>query len=239
MSHGYSITGAIIFVDDASSLSTIQTIDPLKHKDYFGVHHLVNMKELFDARIHFGHKSGTRDPHMLPYIYGTRLGVDIIDLEQSVELFRDALNITAHIAYRKGVILFISRHLQSLPLIERLAMDVGEYSHCRDWKRGTFTNADMMFGNITRLPDLCIFLSTHDNVFQQHKAVVESSKLNIMTTGVVDTSCDPRLIVYPVPGNDDSLTSIQLYCKLYGEAVRLGKLRRQEDENNAGTLLET
>ena len=112
------------------------------------------------------------------------------------------------------------------------------YHNAKNYFVGTFTNAEMMYGSITRMPDLCIFLSTHDNVFKQHKSVVECSKMNIMTTGVVDTSCDPRLIVYPVPGNDDSLVSIELYCELYSEAIRKGKERRKEDDANVGIQLE-
>ena len=210
----------------------------MKHPDYFVVNDLVDLQTLFNARVHLGHKEGTRDPHMLPYIYGNRLGIDIIDLEQTTELLKSALNVTAHVAYKKGIILFISRHLQSLPLVEKTALSCSEFSHCREWKRGTFLNASMMFGNVTRLPDLCVFLSTHDNVFRQHYAVVESAKMNIMTTGVVDTSCDPRLISYPIPGNDDSMASIQLYCKLFQKAIALGKEKREEDDANAGILLD-
>ena len=45
--------------------------DPLKDHDYLGVRDLVSLQQLFDVRVHYVHKSGTRDQHMLPYIYGT------------------------------------------------------------------------------------------------------------------------------------------------------------------------
>ena len=49
---------------------------------------------------------------MTPYIFGNRLGTDIIDIEQTVPLLQDALDVMAHVAYRGGIVLFLSRHLQ-------------------------------------------------------------------------------------------------------------------------------
>ena len=203
-------------------------INPLDHDDFFNVKELVSLKSLFNAQVHLGHKTGLRNPHMLPYIFGNRLGVDIIDLDETVILLQDALNIIAHIAYREGVILFLTRHIQTIPLVEKLSQEVGEYAHCRKWHPGTFTNSAAVFGDVTRLPDLCIFVNTLDTVFEQHLAVVEAAKLNIPTVGIMDTSCDPRLISYPIPGNDDSLSAITLYCKLFKEAIRKGKNKRLE-----------
>lgn len=205
-------------------------VDPLAHDDFFGVRNLVTLKELFDARVHMGHKVGTRNATMRPFIFGTRLEVDIIDLEQTLPLLQDALNFAAHIAYNRGVILFVSRHLQTVPLVEKAAIDCGEYAHCRRWIHGTFTNSEKYFGSLTRLPDLCIFLSTHDTVFEQHQAVIETAKCNISSIGILDTSCDARLITYPVPGNDDSPSAIQLYCDLFKKAILMGKEKRKELE---------
>lgn len=202
--------------------------DPLSHPDFFNVADLVSTKDLFDARVHLGHNKGVRNPEMTPYIFGTRLKTDIIDLDQTLPLLRYALNVTAHIAFRAGVIMFVSRHQQTLPIVEKTALECGEFSHCREWKGGTFTNANVQFNAITRLPDLVIFLSTHDTVFEQHKALVESAKLNIPTVGILDTSCDPSLVTYPVPGNDDSAESILLYCHLFKQAILLGKEKRKE-----------
>lgn len=71
----------------------------------------------------------------------------------------------------------------------------------------------------------------------QHTAIRDSAKMNIPTIGIVDTNCNPDLITYAVPGNDDSVTSIELYCNLFKEAVLRGKQKRQkflmELENNA------
>ncbi|CAH8287403.1 unnamed protein product [Schistosoma mattheei] len=148
---------------------------------------------------------------MKPYIYGCRQGVDIIDLQQTCSLMFDALNFAAHIAYRQGIILFMYQNKQMLPLIERTAENVGEYSYCRKWEGG-FSQTHRMF--FMTLP---------------HSAVRDAAKMLIPTIGVVDTNSDPRLISYPVPGNDDSPTSVRLFCALFAEAITRGKKAAARD----------
>lgn len=207
-------------------------INPLDHPDFFGVRDLVTVEDLFRARVHLGHKIGVRNPHMLPFIFGNRLGVDIIDLEQTKPLLGDALNFAAHVAFRAGIIMFMSRHRQTVPIVERTAVECGEYAHCAHWRGGTFTNAPVQYGLVTRMPDLVIFLSTLNNVFETHIAVTEVAKMNIPTIGIVDTSCDPRLITYPVPGNDDSPSAVELYCRLFKEAILRAKTKAKEMQTN-------
>jgi len=202
--------------------------DPLKSHDFFGVRNLVTVKDLFDSRVHLGHKVGVRDPYMLPFLFGTRLGIDVIDLEQSALLLGDALNFLAHIAFRGGVVLFVSRHIQTIPLVERTALECGEYAYCSVWRPGTFTNSMIKFGAVTRLPDIVLFLSTLNNVFEMHEGITETAKLNIPSIGIVDSSCDPRLITYPVPGNDDTPCAVELYCRVFKEAIVRGKERAKD-----------
>jgi small subunit ribosomal protein S2 len=191
---------------------------------------MVTMNDLFDARVHLGHKAGTRNEYMIPYIFGSRLGVDIIDLEQTVDLLHEALNFTAHVAFHKGIILFVSRYYQMLPEIEKTAFDCGEYSHCRFWQGGVFANATIQFNAITRLPDLCIFINTLNPVLDTHIGVKDAAKLNIPTVGILDTNCDPRLITYPVPGNDDTPSTVRFYLKLFKDIILKAKAKRSELE---------
>ena len=78
--------------------------------------------------------------HMKPYLYGCRLDVDIIDLDQTLSHIHRALNFLAHIAFRKGIILFLMKSQQYGHLVEQLALDSEEYAHTRPWLDGTFTN---------------------------------------------------------------------------------------------------
>lgn len=167
---------------------------------------------------------------MAPYLFGNRSGVDIIDLEQTVPLFQDALNIISHISYRKGIILFISRQKITMHQVEQAAIKCGEYAHCRYWNPGLFTDSRNVFGYPTRLPDLCVFLHTQNSVFKTHRAVTDCAKLLIPTVGIVDSNCDPRLITYPIPANDDSVQSVNLYLDLITKAINTAKDKRKEDD---------
>lgn len=175
------------------------------------------MEELVKARVHLGHKEGMLNKHMRPYIFGKRLGVLIIDLESTAKALTQALTVTTEIARRKGIILFIHHSRQHGHLVEETARDCGEYAYCRRWSDEVFTDAAKTFGTVTRLPDLVIVLS------QPHRAITASAKMLIPTIGICDTDADPTLITYPIPGNDDSSESIELYCRLFKTAILNGK----------------
>ncbi|XP_040091503.1 28S ribosomal protein S2, mitochondrial, partial [Oryx dammah] len=204
--------------------------EPLKHADFFNVKELFSVRSLFNARVHLGHKAGCRHRFMEPYIFGSRLGQDIIDLEQTATHLQLALNFTAHVAFRGGIILFVSRARQFSYLVESTARSCGEYAHTRYFKGGLLTNAPLLLGPQVRLPDLMVFLHTLNNVFEPHVAVRDAAKMNIPTVGIVDTNCNPCLITYPVPGNDDSPPAVQLFCRLFQTVVTRAKEKRRQLE---------
>ncbi|XP_024878868.1 28S ribosomal protein S2, mitochondrial [Temnothorax curvispinosus] len=214
-------------LSDVSEGSEVTTLDPLTHPDFFQVHKLFTVKDLYDARVHFGHKETALNEHMETFVFGSRLGHLIIDLDQTAELLRQALNFTAHIAFRGGIILFISRNPQVTHLVDKTAKECKEFSQTRFWRHGLFPNSRNQFKATTRLPDLCIFLSTLDTVMSEHTAVRHAAKMCIPSVGIVDTNCNPNLITYPVPGNDDSPSAVKLYCSLFKEAILRGKRARE------------
>jgi small subunit ribosomal protein S2 len=127
-----------------------------------------------------------------------------------------------------------SRYAQHIPLIERTALEAGEYSHCKPWNGGTFTDSMRRFGSVIRLPDLCIFFHTQEKLNEPHGAINEAAKMFIPTVAFCDTDVDPSLVTYPVPGNDDSMASVQLYANLVKQAILIGKNKRKEiDEQGA------
>ncbi|CAH0727064.1 unnamed protein product, partial [Brenthis ino] len=222
-------------IEPTQEIKTVAQSNPLDHPDYFQVHNLFSVKDLFDSRVHFGHKEGSLNEFMIPYIYGSRQGHLIFDLDITADHLRKALNFTAHIAYRGGIICFFNRNALNAHLVEKTAQESGEYAHTRFWRGGIFTNANHQFGAVTRLPDLCIFLNTQNNILSQHTAVRDSAKMLIPTIGIVDSNCNPNLITYPVPGNDDTPVAIELYCKLFKAAILRGKEARMkflQDNNN-------
>ncbi len=73
---------------------------------------------------------------------------------------------------------------------------------------------------MSRPPDAVFVLDT----IKEHIAVTEARKLGIPIVAVVDTNCDPDLITYPIPGNDDAIRSAQLLTQVVAEAVAEGKI---------------
>ncbi|XP_055035968.1 small ribosomal subunit protein uS2m [Misgurnus anguillicaudatus] len=203
---------------------------PLTQPDFFRLSELFTIKDLFEARVHLGHKKGCRHRLMEPYLFGSRLDVDIIDLDQTVEHLQRALNFTAHVAYRGGIILFVSRRRQFGHLVETTARECGEYAHTRYWQGGLLTNAPVQYSPGVRLPDLIVFLSTLNNVFQPHVGIRDAAKMNIPTIGVVDSNCNPSLLTYPVPGNDDTHVAMEMYCRLFKMTINRAKDKRRQME---------
>ena len=70
-----------------------------------------------------------------------------------------------------------------------------------------------------KAPDLIFIIDTK----LEHKAVAEAKNLNIPVIGIVDTNADPEIIDFPIPGNDDSRRSINLYCDLIHQTIESSK----------------
>ncbi|CAG0907297.1 unnamed protein product [Cyprideis torosa] len=172
---------------------------------------------------------------MAPFLFGERLGHTIFDLDQTAVYLEAALNFIAHIAYRDGIIMFVSRNPATCLMIEDLAKEVGEFAHTRRWMTDILTSPLNTFGGMTRLPELLIFLNTLDTVLEPHVGTRDAAKMLIPTVAVVDSNCNPNRITYPIPGNDDSMASIELYCKLFKEAIHMGKAERRRQQEKKDT----
>ncbi|MDY0233336.1 MAG: 30S ribosomal protein S2 [Sulfurimonas sp.] len=84
---------------------------------------------------------------------------------------------------------------------------------------------DVYFGgirNMKKLPDMLFVV----DAVKEHIAVLEARCLGIPVVAPLDTNCDPDLITYPIPGNDDAIRSIQLFCREMTDAINEGKALR-------------
>lgn len=115
-------------------------------------------------------------------------------------------------------------------LIQKTARNSGEYFITRGWHKGMFNNAHKML-HTDRLPDLIIAfnLSRFERI---REAVKEAAMCNIPVIGIIDTDCDPRLITYPVPGNDDTMDSVSLFCDIFKQTIVNAKERLVQDEDS-------
>jgi small subunit ribosomal protein S2 len=72
---------------------------------------------------------------------------------------------------------------------------------------------------MTKLPDAMFVLDTN----KEHIAVTEANRLGIPVVAVVDSNCDPDLVQWPIPGNDDAIRSTSLMCRVMSEAIKEGR----------------
>ena len=78
--------------------------------------------------------------------------------------------------------------------------------------------------HMSRLPEALLIVDPH----REHIAVAEARKLGIKVVALLDTDCDPDLVDLPIPGNDDSMRSIELVLKRLADAVLEGKAAAPE-----------
>jgi len=81
--------------------------------------------------------------------------------------------------------------------------------------------------NMKKLPDMLFVI----DAVKERIAIKEARRLGIPVIAPLDTNCDPDLIDYPIPGNDDAIRSIQLFCREIADAIIEGReLSAQESE---------
>ncbi len=83
--------------------------------------------------------------------------------------------------------------------------------------------------NLDRVPDAIFVVDTK----KEHIAVTEARKLGLPVVAVVDTNCDPDVIDYVIPGNDDAIRSVGLLSRLIADAVTEGRYIRQNRPKTA------
>ncbi|EAL0141768.1 30S ribosomal protein S2 [Campylobacter jejuni] len=74
-------------------------------------------------------------------------------------------------------------------------------------------------------PDMIFVIDT----VKEKIAVQEANRLRIPVVAPLDTNCNPDLVTYPIPGNDDAIRSVQLFCQEMAEAINEGKALREQD----------
>jgi small subunit ribosomal protein S2 len=228
----------------------------------------VSMKQLLEAGVHFGHQTSRWNPKMKPYIFGARNGIYIIDLQQTVKMFRDAYAHIRDVVADGGVLMFIGTKKQAQDAIREEADRCGMLYVNNRWLGGMLTNFQTikasidrlkkveeiledprmaealtkkeMLGisrerdklmtamggikNMKRLPDALFVIDPK----KEEIAVREANRLSIPVVAVVDTNCDPDLIDWKIPGNDDAIRAIRLFTAAIADAVLEGKAIAEE-----------
>jgi small subunit ribosomal protein S2 len=255
---------------------------------------IVQVKDLIEAGVHFGHRASRWNPKMRPYIYGKRNLIHIIDLRETVRGLLRAYRFLAQVASRGSLILFVGTKRQAKEAIEREAARCHMPYVSERWLGGTLTNYRTIRDRLKRLQELeSMWLSDSENpgkmdmpaymrtmlnesgklelskapetaairgyskkmvatlnreltkitrnlqgiremnrlpdalvVVDPHRediAVKEAQRMGVTTVALIDTDSDPDTVDLPIPGNDDSIRSIELMLAKLADAVLEGR----------------
>jgi small subunit ribosomal protein S2 len=221
----------------------------------------ITMRQLLEAGVHFGHQTKRWNPKMKPYIFGSRNGIHIIDLQHTVRLFNRAYNFIVNTIANGGTLLFVGTKKQAQEVIQQESTRGGQYFVTHRWLGGTLTNFRTVKGSIDRLrtlekmaedgtfdrlgkKEVLMRMREREKLEQalggiknlsdvpsaiyvidakkEHIAISEARKLEIPVIAIADTNCDPDVIDYVIPGNDDAIRAIKLFTSKIADACVVG-----------------
>ncbi|MGD9825564.1 30S ribosomal protein S2 [Desulfobacter sp.] len=148
----------------------------------------ITIKELLEAGVHFGHQTKRWNPKMKRYIFGARNGIYIIDLQQTVKLYRQAHDFIKNIAANGGDVLFVGTKKQASEAIYEEANRAESFYVENRWLGGMLTNFQTIKNNISRFH----FLNSIENdgtlenypKKEQAKMLKEKAKLEFAIGGI-------------------------------------------------------
>ncbi len=219
----------------------------------------VSMRQMLEAGVHFGHQTRYWNPKMASYLFGARNKIYIIDLEQTLPLFNDAMNYLGQMTANKGNILFVGTKKAARKTVAEEAIRCGMPYVNHRWLGGMLTNFKTIKKSINRLKELEA-MKADGTLYQkfskkealgmereleklerslggiknmrgipdalfvldvgyEKNAISEAKKLGIPVVGVVDSNNSPENIDYVIPGNDDSIRAVKLYCQSASASV--------------------
>jgi small subunit ribosomal protein S2 len=225
----------------------------------------ISVEEMFKNGVHFGHKKSRKNPKMEGYIFTTKNGINIINLQRTEEKLKEALEFIKNTVSQNQDILFVGTKKQAKRLIESAANATGMPFVSERWLGGTFTNYKVISDRVKYIRDQEEKIKKGDiqkyTKFEQMKIKDELEKLNLKMGGIknmtkmpgavfvasvsddklpireaqaknipvialVDTNADPTGIDYPVPANEDAVSSLRLLLAYVAGAVLEGKEKR-------------
>ena len=113
-----------------------------------------SLRQLLEAGVHFGHQTKRWNPKMEPYLYGSKNGIHIIDLTQTVPKLDRALEMVKETTSRGGRVLFVGTKRQAQKPIAEAADKCAQYYMNHRWLGGTLTNWKTVSNSINRLKQI-------------------------------------------------------------------------------------
>ena len=228
----------------------------------------VDLPKLMKAGAHFGHQTQRWNPKMKPYLFTSRSGVHIIDLDKTLVALKRAYHFIVDVVASGKQVLFVGTKRQAQGVIVDACKQADMPYVAFRWLGGTLTNFNTIRSSLGRLQELEELFANEEDVAKRSKkelarlqkelnklrknlggivemkklpgalfvidpkteriAIREAKKENIPVVSVVDSNCDPEMVDFIIPGNDDALKSIELFSQTIVAACAEGK-RRFED----------
>ncbi|MBE8189991.1 MAG: 30S ribosomal protein S2 [Candidatus Thioglobus sp.] len=156
-----------------------------------------SMKKMLEAGVHFGHRSRFWHPKMQRYIYGTRNGVHIINLEKTLPMFNEVLNFASKTTASGGSILFVGTKRAACDIIKQEAVRCGMPYVNHRWLGGMMTNYKTIKASIKRLKDLEFLAEENFAQFGKKEGLMmtrEMAKLERSLGGIKDLGGIPDVV---------------------------------------------
>ena len=167
----------------------------------------ISMKQMLETGVHFGHQTRRWDPKMQPYIFGARNGIHIIDLQQTVKLFKEAHDKVVEVAGNGGKVVFVGTKRQAQEAIKTEASRCGMYYVTNRWMGGTLTNFQTIKQSTARLKELnSKFEDGSINRFLKKEVLQlrrELDKLQAVLGGIKDMERLPDLLFIIDPKREE------------------------------------
>ena len=155
--------------------------------------------ELLQSGVHFGHTKGKWHPKMDKYIFTTRGGVHIINLEETVKKLNEAAEYVQSIGQKGGMILFVGTKKQAAALVEKAAKECGMPYVSKRWLGGTLTNFSVIQKLIQQYRMLKTTLESDQRVRYTKKEQLlmerKVAKMDITVGGLVGLDRKPDAII--------------------------------------------
>ena len=182
----------------------------------------VNIQQLLEAGVHFGHHKKRWNPKMQQYIFGVRNNIHIIDLRITLPLLNQALEALYNIAIKSGKILFVGTKKQASSFVENIANSTNQYFITKRWFGGTLTNWKTISNSIKRLDHLEEKIDKDTRVVWKLPVHLSPIRFAIFPLQKKDGLSEKAKNIY------NSLS--EKYQCIYDESGSIGKRFRRQDE---------
>lgn len=160
----------------------------------------VDIKELLEAGVHFGHKTSRWHPKMAPYIHSKRQESHIIDLVKTVDGLEAALPVITKVAASGKQVLFVGTKKQAKDIVRAAAESVNQPFVTERWIGGMLTNVATVTQQVKKLKDLEKRMENGDlekryNKLEVQRFQEEIDELNLKYGGIKNLNGKPGLVI--------------------------------------------